>query len=628
METISPSLLTFLVNSFWQIPLVAAVAALACRWMRNGPASHRHVVWAAALLAGVILPSVSIRSGEHSASWLAAESQPESGTAAAPFEPTPSAARPVPLHAQASSIRTVPFGRTTGAVLAGAYFLFLLFRLGKLAWTAMRTVQIQQAAEARPAPPLLEQVWARCLRTFGLRRVRLLSSARVSSPLMAGAWRKTIILPESLFDESSEDVLTAAIGHEMAHIARRDYAFNILYELLYLPVSFHPAAWVIRRGIGQTREMACDERVTRHLLDPAVYARSIMSIAAGMTGGPRPGYTLGVFDDDILEERIRRLVEPPAGRLKRARLALASGLAALAVCAVIASGLALTARAQSGSSGEMKLAAEAYNRGDFKAAVEHFENAVRLDPANIDAKLFLANALMREFFVEKAPADGPLLAGARRQYLDVLASDARNKLAMQGMVAIALQMKKLSEGREWALKLIDLDPKDKTAYYAAGVLEWAAIYPEYQRSKQAAGVKQQEYWIPDANVRKRLRDQYLPQLEEGFRMLQIALQLDPDYADAMAYMNLLDRLKSGMVDSSSESADLISKGDDWVGKALAAKRRHPDQPAGPTQLDVDGPPPGPASAQKFMAPPPPPPPATAQPGRTPPPPRPPAAPDN
>ncbi len=41
METISPSLLTFLVNSFWQIPLVAAVAALACRWMRNGPGCSR-----------------------------------------------------------------------------------------------------------------------------------------------------------------------------------------------------------------------------------------------------------------------------------------------------------------------------------------------------------------------------------------------------------------------------------------------------------------------------------------------------------------------------------------------------------------------------------------------------------
>ena len=38
METISRFQLTFLLNSLWQIPLAAAVAALACRLMRNGPA--------------------------------------------------------------------------------------------------------------------------------------------------------------------------------------------------------------------------------------------------------------------------------------------------------------------------------------------------------------------------------------------------------------------------------------------------------------------------------------------------------------------------------------------------------------------------------------------------------------
>jgi cell division septation protein DedD len=92
-------------------------------------------------------------------------------------------------------------------------------------------------------------------------------------------------------------------------------------------------------------------------------------------------------------------------------------------------------------------------------------------------------------------------------------------------------------------------------------------------------------------------------------MLQIALELDPNYDDAMAYMNLLDRLKAGLVNSPAESADLVSKADDWVGKALTAKRQHArSQPPGPAQLDVDGPPPGPANAAMLVAPPPPPPP--------------------
>src|SRR4051812_10709742 len=56
----SSYLLTFLLNSLWQIPLIAAVAALACYIMRNGPASHRHAVWVAALLAAIVLPLQSV----------------------------------------------------------------------------------------------------------------------------------------------------------------------------------------------------------------------------------------------------------------------------------------------------------------------------------------------------------------------------------------------------------------------------------------------------------------------------------------------------------------------------------------------------------------------------------------
>ena len=105
---------------------------------------------------------------------------------------------------------------------------------------------------------------------------------------------------------------------------------------------------------------------------------------------------------------------------------------------------------------------------------------------------------------------------------------------------------------------IQLDPKDKTAYYTAGVLDWVIVYPEYVRAKQATGGKMEEYWIPDTTSRKSLRDQFLPRIEDGFRMLQVALQLDPNYDDAMAYMNLLDRLKAGIVESPAESADLIA----------------------------------------------------------------------
>ena len=64
-------------------------------------------------------------------------------------------------------------------------------------------------------------------------------------------------------------------------------------------------------------------------------------------------------------------------------------------------------------------------------------------------------------------------------------------------------------------------------------------------------------------------------------MLQVALELDPEYSDAMAYMNLLYRIEAGIVDSPAESADLFAKADMWFTKARDAQNRrlHKPQPA-------------------------------------------------
>jgi len=598
METISRSLLTFLLNSLWQIPLAAAVAALVCRLMHRGPASHRHAVWVAALMAAVLLPLASVRTGQPTPGPRFAASLADAAEGnAALHRPAQAAVEPSPARAS----RTVSFAGTTATLLLGAYFLFVLFRIARLGWASIRTVQIRDTAQYSAIPDTLDRVWMRCQEAFELSGVPLLVSARISGPVAAG---RAIILPESMLAEASEDVLTTAVGHEMAHIARRDFGCNLFYELLQAAIGFHPAAWLIGREIERTREMACDELVTHRLMDASVYARSIMSIASGMMALPRPGYTLGVFDGDILEARIRRILERPAADLKRARLLLATGLSALALCAVIASSLALTARAQGGASAVIKQAEAAYNRGDYKEAAEFFENAVKVEPANLKAKLLLANTLLREY-VPGPGADSALASRARQQYLDVLALEAGNKQALAALMLIDTNTKQFADARGWALKAIQADATNKGAYYTAGFIDWVMTYPDYASARLATGMKPQDPGIiPDAGLRQSLRTKHGAEIEDGFRMLQIAIQLDPDYTDAMAYMNLLYRIEAGIADSPAQSAGLVAKADGWVTQALAARQRqeqNPPPPPGP--LDVDGP-----ALVPVIAPPPPPPP--------------------
>src|SRR4029077_12768801 len=124
-------------------------------------------------------------------------------------------------------------------------------------------------------------------------------------------------LPETFFlDAFSEDDLSSAISHELAHALRHDFLFNLLYEIASLPVCFHPCAALILSRIAQTRELACDEIAAQMLPTTRRYATSLLHIAQSMFTGARSDYALGLFDTNTLEERIMNILKTNNTRKK------------------------------------------------------------------------------------------------------------------------------------------------------------------------------------------------------------------------------------------------------------------------------------------------------------------------
>jgi len=337
METSSRWLLTFLTNALWQAVLIAAVALLCDRLMRNAPARQRHWLWVAALALSVMIPLLSAFDFLRDDAQVAASremvsirvdagnSSPQSSAPSGFFRQRPRAFSPPPLLA---------------LLVPVCYLLSLLFH-GVGLWRAWRKTKATIAtAYEFEAPDRLALIKGRCQQAFGLSGVSLLASAEIACPIASGT--RSIILPASLLDSDAPELLTAAIGHEMVHLKRRDFTLNLIYEALSLLLSFHPAIIFIKRRIKETRELACDELVAERLLDAPAYARSLLTLANSVMNFRRPAYTIGVFDADILEERIMKLIERRPRMSKPASIAILAAVSlALAVSSAVAAAFAL-----------------------------------------------------------------------------------------------------------------------------------------------------------------------------------------------------------------------------------------------------------------------------------------------
>jgi beta-lactamase regulating signal transducer with metallopeptidase domain len=338
MRISSQLLLNFLLNACWQIALIAALAAVGSWLLRNSVARYRHWVWVSALCLAFVVPAIT------SSRILFDTVQPISQVTFArePLEPF-SLDTGQPSTAQAAPASTFRLDQSLAFALLAICFGIILYRSIKLvqAWQITRTIR-RSALPLEPNERVAEIIRT-CENEIGARPVQVLRSETLPVPVTIGLHHPVIILPEQLLCEGNVDLLTSAIGHEFIHVARHDYLLNLIYELLFVPVSFHPAAALLRRRVRQTRELCCDELVANRILNAEVYARSLVRLAGAAPTLRRLSVTttVGIADADILEARIMSLLKKPELNTRWKKLLLLAVALLLLVPCVAAAAFAM-----------------------------------------------------------------------------------------------------------------------------------------------------------------------------------------------------------------------------------------------------------------------------------------------
>jgi tetratricopeptide (TPR) repeat protein len=221
----------------------------------------------------------------------------------------------------------------------------------------------------------------------------------------------------------------------------------------------------------------------------------------------------------------------------------------------------------------------------YGQAVEHFKQAVQLDPEFQTARLYLATAYMSQFIPgAESPENLQNAKAANDHFLKVLEQEPNNNVAIrslaylhynqaQGMPKLEDKLKKLDEARTWYAKLVEVDPKDKEGHYSLGVIAWAKWYPALMTARAKLGMKPEDPGpLKDKKLREELKAQWMPTIEDGIAHLQKALEVDPEYDDAMAYMNLLVRERADLADTPEQYKKDIDTADNWVQKTMETKR--------------------------------------------------------
>ena len=103
-------------------------------------------------------------------------------------------------------------------------------------------------------------------------------------------------------------------------------------------------------------------------------------------------------------------------------------------------------------------------------------------------------------------------------------------------------MKKFPLAKEFYKKASEVDPNDPEPYYSVAVIDWTQTYVPRQEERAKLGMKPDES-LPakDKKVCAQMKETNTANVQEGIDNLNKALQLRPDYDDAMAYMNLMFR---------------------------------------------------------------------------------------
>lgn len=196
------------------------------------------------------------------------------------------------------------FGLVGGVWVIGAVTL-----LGRLLTGWMAANRMRRRATLVDDGPLRD-TFERLIADTPVGDVALVVSSEVDAPVVFGMRAPTVLVPAHLLDYMPAQSLAPILAHELAHVARRDYAVHLGQSVVEALLFHSPATWWIGGRIREAREFCCDDISVDVAGNRARYVEALTLVARlGPLIGTRPVVAMA---GPRLITRVRRLLEGEA----------------------------------------------------------------------------------------------------------------------------------------------------------------------------------------------------------------------------------------------------------------------------------------------------------------------------
>ena len=214
----------------------------------------------------------------------------------------------------------VVIGLSIGVAARGLWLLLGAWALGRI----RRGASILE--------PLPEPV-ARAEERVGV-TARFFVSSRVAGPITFGVRQPVIVFPPGIttMDSTTQHAIAC---HELLHVRRRDWVYQVVEECIRTALWFHPCVWWLIGRIQLTREQVVDQETVALLGSREQYVTALLTVATVKSAGfltPAPAF----FRRGLLKKRVAHILQESTMTTRRLMVSLGASAGVLALAATMA----------------------------------------------------------------------------------------------------------------------------------------------------------------------------------------------------------------------------------------------------------------------------------------------------